>query len=213
MGFYEAAEKVLLKAKKPMTAKRITEIALTEGLLKTDGKTPHATMAARLYMDIIRKGSDSKFVKLDRGLFGLKGIDYDYLPKTKPIENKSCAIVKEYSELMPSKLLDDFAEYFEGKSGVYALYNDKEELWYVGLANNLRTRLAQHQKDGHRQKWAYFRIFVVPRNKLEAVETILIQIARPKGNKTKGNICGARNITSEIKSEIKERIRKYRNYL
>ena len=81
MGYYEAAEAVLRETKKPMSAKEIIKIALQKGLIETGGKTPHATMGARLYMDIIRKGASSRFVKLDTGLFGLKAIRYHYIPK------------------------------------------------------------------------------------------------------------------------------------
>jgi hypothetical protein len=49
MTFLQAAEAVLRSAKRPLTAREITEIALREGLIKTAGRTPTATMAARLY--------------------------------------------------------------------------------------------------------------------------------------------------------------------
>ena len=49
MTFLAAAEKVLQEAKRPLTAREITEAALANGLLDTCGKTPEATMSARLY--------------------------------------------------------------------------------------------------------------------------------------------------------------------
>jgi hypothetical protein len=47
--FLEAAEAVLRAAKRPLTAREITDIALQRGLLRTGGKTPEATMSAKLY--------------------------------------------------------------------------------------------------------------------------------------------------------------------
>lgn len=47
--FLQAAEAVLRRAKKPMTAAEITDVALRRGLLQTSGKTPVATMSSRLY--------------------------------------------------------------------------------------------------------------------------------------------------------------------
>jgi len=47
--FLEAAETVLRAANRPLTAREITDIALERGLLRTSGKTPEATMSARLY--------------------------------------------------------------------------------------------------------------------------------------------------------------------
>jgi HB1, ASXL, restriction endonuclease HTH domain len=50
MTYLEAAEKVLRAAKRPLSAREITEIALREGLITSHGKTPEATMSARLYV-------------------------------------------------------------------------------------------------------------------------------------------------------------------
>ena len=47
--FLEAAELILRQAKRPLTTREITELALRRGLLKTRGKTPEATMSAALY--------------------------------------------------------------------------------------------------------------------------------------------------------------------
>jgi HB1, ASXL, restriction endonuclease HTH domain len=49
MTFLEAAEAVLRSAKRPMSAREITELALHRGLLDSHGKTPEATMSATLY--------------------------------------------------------------------------------------------------------------------------------------------------------------------
>jgi hypothetical protein len=49
MTFLEAAEEVLRSAKRPLSAREITDIALAAGLITTHGKTPEATMTARLY--------------------------------------------------------------------------------------------------------------------------------------------------------------------
>jgi hypothetical protein len=49
MTFLEAAERVLRTAKRPLSAREITEIALKRGLLTSSGKTPEATMSACLY--------------------------------------------------------------------------------------------------------------------------------------------------------------------
>lgn len=211
MGFLDSAETILKRAKKPMHRDEITQIALKEKLLETSGKTPNETMGARIYMDIIRKGRNSKFIKIDRGLFGLRSIRYDYESKNRPEikERKTGGVVTEYSDLMSADYLDDIINYLANKSGIYALYGDDEKLWYVGLATNLKTRLLQHKSDRHQKKWTKFRIFVVPNNRLDAVETILIQVARPKGNRTKGNIRGAKNITNEIRRDFSEKIKKY----
>src|SRR6266566_5050390 len=47
--FRQAAEVVLSKAKRPLTAGEITALAIRQGLLQTAGKTPEASMSAALY--------------------------------------------------------------------------------------------------------------------------------------------------------------------
>jgi DNA-directed RNA polymerase delta subunit len=72
LSFADAAFEILKKQGRPLSADEISSAALSEGLVSTSGKTPSATMSARLYMDIKRKGGDSRFVKVERGKFGLK---------------------------------------------------------------------------------------------------------------------------------------------
>ena len=52
MNFKQAAYHVLKDEKRPIPAKEITQIALRDGLIKTDGKTPDATIGAVIYADI-----------------------------------------------------------------------------------------------------------------------------------------------------------------
>ncbi len=71
VSFKEAAQIVLKNADDPKTAKEITAIALEQGILETDGRTPEATMAAQLYVNI-NKNPKSIFQKVGKGLFTLK---------------------------------------------------------------------------------------------------------------------------------------------
>ena len=49
MTYYEAAIQVLRSAQHPLTTREITERAIKAGLIIPRGKTPNATMSARLY--------------------------------------------------------------------------------------------------------------------------------------------------------------------
>ncbi len=71
VSFKKAAENILQKADAPLTTKEITDLALEEGLIKTSGQTPEATMGAQLYLDI-KNNKNSPFIKVERGLFSLK---------------------------------------------------------------------------------------------------------------------------------------------
>jgi hypothetical protein len=70
--FLEAAARVLQGKGSPMSAKDIAAEAISGGFITTKGKTPAATMAASIYVDIDRKGPGSPFVKQGRGRFGLR---------------------------------------------------------------------------------------------------------------------------------------------
>jgi hypothetical protein len=72
MTFGEAAYQVLKQVGKPLRANEITSIALERGMISTMGKTPSATMGARLYVDIKTRGDKSRFAKVNRGKFALR---------------------------------------------------------------------------------------------------------------------------------------------
>ncbi|MBN1550466.1 winged helix-turn-helix domain-containing protein [bacterium] len=72
MDFKEAAITILKREGRPLTPKQITEIALRENLIDTMGKTPQASMASRIYMDMKRNGDKSVFIKIKKGYFALR---------------------------------------------------------------------------------------------------------------------------------------------
>ena len=82
MSLLEAIVEALRKAEEPMHAKEITKQVLARGLWSTSGKTPEATVAARLYTDIKKKGAASAFVLVAPQTFALKD-------KGKPSESSN----------------------------------------------------------------------------------------------------------------------------
>ena len=72
LTFLSAARQVLEDAGEPLSPRSIVERALAAGLVQTTGKTPAATMAVQLYTSIQRQGERSPFVRVGRGLFGLR---------------------------------------------------------------------------------------------------------------------------------------------
>lgn len=65
----DSAAQVLKAAGKPMRCKDIVDKMLADGLWKTGGKTPAATIYAAILREITTKGSEARFKKTDRGLF------------------------------------------------------------------------------------------------------------------------------------------------
>ena len=69
MSGLDAAAKVLVLAGRPMNTKEMVDMMLADGLWKTGGKTPAATIYAAILREVRAKGKDARFRKTDRGLF------------------------------------------------------------------------------------------------------------------------------------------------
>jgi hypothetical protein len=69
MSGLDAAAKVLALAGKPMNTKQMVDKMLADGLWKTGGKTPAATIYAAILREVRAKGKDARFRKTDRGQF------------------------------------------------------------------------------------------------------------------------------------------------
>lgn len=68
-SFKDAAFEILSKNGSPLHSDKITEIALSKGLIQSDGKTPKATMNAQLIVDVNKKGLKSRFIKTGPSTF------------------------------------------------------------------------------------------------------------------------------------------------
>lgn len=72
MDFKTAARHVLAEVGYPLHYTDITEMALKCGYLHSSGRTPQATMRARLSVDV-RDNEQSFFSQLAPGVYGLRG--------------------------------------------------------------------------------------------------------------------------------------------
>lgn len=100
LAFIEAAYRILKREGKPLDAEQITSIALSEKLISTTGKTPTATMSARIYVDIKKKGDNSRFSKVGKGKFYLREIPLAVLSKSKVTHKKLEVKIREIGELL-----------------------------------------------------------------------------------------------------------------
>ncbi len=107
-------------------------------------------------------------------------------------------IIKNYAEFIEYnwKTRDNsvFADVPNSKSypkgrGIYGLY-DNHGLYYVGFTDySIRSRLRKHTIDRHKKKWLRFSWYNIPNLKYtKDIETALLRITHPKGNKVKGKI-------------------------
>jgi len=73
MSGLDAAAKVLVESKEPLTAQDIVKAMETKGFWKSPGgKTPHATIYAAMVREIKEKGKDARFKKVDLGMFAAR---------------------------------------------------------------------------------------------------------------------------------------------
>jgi len=118
------------------------------------------------------------------------------------------SLIKGVLENIPSESFEIIAESIndtmKGESGIYALY-DNQKLYYVGLAKNLKSRVKKHRKDRHAKKWNKFSIYIIKKTKfLKDVETILLRVIDPKGNKVKGKIPKLKSLQKVLINETKK---------
>jgi len=110
------------------------------------------------------------------------------------LENISRTALEKYQHILK--------EYVKGRHGVYALYS-KDRLYYVGLASNLRNRLKAHLTDRHAQTWDSFSVYLtINDSHLHELETLVLKIAAPKGNRVSGNFIKAENLKPIFKKAV-----------
>jgi hypothetical protein len=85
------------------------------------------------------------------------------------------------------------------RQGLYALYKKNGELYYVGRASNLLQRLGTHTSDLHGKKWDKLAIYIIDEKlTLHDVESLLIAVSKPEGNKNRGRLKG------DLKKDLKD---------
>ncbi len=124
---------------------------------------------------------------------------------TQYIEGISRSAIEEYQQLI--------RDFVRGRNGIYALYKRKR-LHYVGLARNLRTRLKQHLTDRHGTSWDRFSAYLTPGElHVKELESLLIRIGTPPGNRVKGGFALAENLRRAFVRRVREDDKKRLNEL
>jgi hypothetical protein len=127
----------------------------------------------------------------------------------KKMKRRARAIVVGHLEKISSGVFEDYPEQItgltEGTQGVYALYRRKK-LYYIGLASDLKRRIKWHLKDKHKGKWDQFSLYIIRKtDHIREVESVVVRIAEPRGNKQRGRLRGSKNLVWELDEAIKER--------
>lgn len=90
------------------------------------------------------------------------------------------------------------------KAGIYALYR-RNQLYYVGLASGLQSRLKQHLRDRHRNRWDSFSLYLTVRDEhMKELESLLLRVAKPPGNKVRGKFAHSESLYYELSRRMRE---------
>ncbi len=121
-------------------------------------------------------------------------------------------LVSEYLENISRSALEQYQDairsFVRRRQGIYALYR-KNRLYYVGLASNLRSRLRHHLRDRHGDSWDRFNVYLtIGDGHLRDLESLVLRIIKPPGNKQKGKFRGAENKRRSFAKEIRDRQRR-----
>jgi len=122
-------------------------------------------------------------------------------------KQKQNALVSQYLEGISRTALAEYQSFFREKArrrnGVYALYRNKK-LYYVGLARDLRGRLKTHLRDKHGQSWDRFSMYLtVGDDHIKELESLVLRIVRPAGNRQGGKFAKAQNLRREFARRVK----------
>ncbi len=129
-------------------------------------------------------------------------------------KKKRRGLIKGNLERISSKVFDlyhdEITELVGKQHGVYALYK-KNRLYYVGLANNLKSRVKYHLRDRHANKWDTFSLYLIHNvNYLHELESLLVHIAEPSGNIQRGRFAKSINLIKTLEEMMEERDKRQR---
>jgi len=126
-----------------------------------------------------------------------------------------CQHLENISRDALEKYQDIIRDYVSRRQGVYALYKD-DELYYVGLASDLRWRLKAHLKDKHGKGWDRFSAYLTIGEKhLRELEVLLLRVIKPtpEGNTRIGGFVRSENLRGRFVRDMVRRHRDERDHM
>jgi predicted GIY-YIG superfamily endonuclease len=123
--------------------------------------------------------------------------------------SKRSPLVSQHLENISREALEKYQSiirrHVRRRQGVYALYR-RNKLYYIGLASNLRSRLAHHLRDHHQDSWDRFSVYLtIGDSHLKELESLILRVVKPKGNKQKGKFLKSDDIRRRFARDIRSR--------
>lgn len=105
------------------------------------------------------------------------------------VRSHLAGIKRELLEGEKRPIFLEFLSRTDERRGIYALYDRKGKLYYVGKAIELKRRLNQHLLDRHSDSWDQMTLFFLSDSaNVSELEGLLIATAMPPGNRVKPRI-------------------------
>jgi hypothetical protein len=183
LTWQEAIKKVLSSSSTPLHYKDITERIISEGLRKSLGATPPATVNAEISKSIKHDKEQSPYIRVSKGTYtmraGTRNVQIE-TPKLTPLVPESEETEEQYEiitsfgmfwrkdavkwiqkpKLLGIQQLGATPVNFNEQLGIYLLYDGREVI-YVGRTTDrpLGQRLFEHTKDRMSARWDRFSWF------------------------------------------------------
>lgn len=118
-------------------------------------------------------------------------------------------LVDQHMEHISARVFEKYAQVLREKigrqHGIYALYR-RTQLYYVGLASNLKGRLNAHLRDRHHGLWDNFSVYLTTQaDHIRELELLVLRIVPTRGNKVKGRFPGSTDMKRELVRMIRSR--------
>jgi hypothetical protein len=132
-----------------------------------------------IYVEMRKLIKYSRVEKLGRSIYGFsKGLGIE-----SALEGFSL------NDLNDEELKDTLNHALKGKGGIYALYDKKDSLVYIGIAKRFLIRLDNHSKGRLADKWCKLSLYVTPsKEDARGIEALFLRIYRPKYNRVAGRL-------------------------
>lgn len=125
------------------------------------------------------------------------------MPKRNPLV---CQHLENIAREVLEQHQDIIRQYVRHRQGVYALYR-RNKIYYVGLASNLRSRLAHHLKDRHHDSWDRFSVYItIGDSHLHELESLILRIVKPPGNKQIGKFLKSDDLRRQFRRKLMEKV-------
>lgn len=117
--------------------------------------------------------------------------------KIKSKKDKSPSLITSHLRGIKRALLDgekrpaflEFINQNNERRGIYALYDKRGRIYYVGKAIDLPKRLNQHLGDKHSESWDQMTLFFVSKSaNIPELEGLVVATAKPTGNTQKPKV-------------------------